>query len=198
MIEMERKGVKKIAIFASGSGSNAENIFRYFQNKRGVEIQKVLTNNPKAGVIGRFHALGVEVEVFTRPMFQDESFLELLGDLDLVVLAGFLWLVPAYLIKAFPNRIINIHPALLPNYGGKVMHGMQVHEAVIQNKEKETGITIHFVNEEYDKGNILFQKSVSIPPNSKAEDVARSIHLLEYKHLPLVIEEYIEQTFNNS
>lgn len=185
---MERKGVKKIAIFASGSGSNAENIFRYFQNKRGVEIQKVLTNNPKAGVIGRFHALGVEVEVFTRPMFQDESFLELLGDLDLVVLAGFLWLVPAYLIKAFPNRIINIHPALLPNYGGKGMHGMQVHEAVIQNKEKETGITIHFVNEEYDKGEIIMQKRFAIIQGDTPESIAIKVHALEYEWLPKAIE----------
>lgn len=185
---MERKGVKKIAIFASGSGSNAENIFRYFQNKPGVEIQKVLTNNPKAGVIGRFHALGMEVEVFTRSMFQDESFLELLDDVDLVVLAGFLWLVPVYLIKAFPNRIINIHPALLPNYGGKGMHGMHVHESVIQNKEKETGITIHFVNEEYDKGEIIMQKQFAILQGDTPQSIADKIHALEYEWLPKAIE----------
>lgn len=187
-MEMERKGVKKIAIFASGSGSNAENIFRYFQNKPGVEIQKVLTNNPKAGVIGRFHALGMEVEVFTRSMFQDESFLELLDDVDLVVLAGFLWLVPVYLIKAFPNRIINIHPALLPNYGGKGMHGMHVHESVIQNKEKETGITIHFVNEEYDKGEIIMQKQFAILQGDTPQSIADKIHALEYEWLPKAIE----------
>ncbi|MBK7957995.1 MAG: phosphoribosylglycinamide formyltransferase [Bacteroidetes bacterium] len=185
--------MKKIAIFASGSGSNAENIFRYFQNKRGVEIQKVLTNNPKAGVIGRFHALGMDVKVFTRSMFQEESFLEMLDDMDLVVLAGFLWLVPAYLIKAFPNRIINIHPALLPNYGGKGMHGMHVHEAVIQNKEKETGITIHFVNEEYDKGEIIMQKRFDIIQGDTPQSIADKIHALEYEWLPKAIEMVLDE-----
>lgn len=186
--EMEGRKKKRVVIFASGSGSNAENIYHYFHEREDVEIAAIFTNNPRAGVIDRFHKLGMEVNIFTRSQFQEESFLKQLEGADLIVLAGFLWLVPAYLIQAFPNRIINIHPALLPKYGGKGMHGMHVHEAVYENKEKESGITIHFVNEEYDKGEIILQKKFEILSGEKPSEIAHKVHLLEYEWFPKAIE----------
>lgn len=191
----------RIAIFASGAGTNARNICTYFANSNTIEIAYLLSNKVTSGVPSIADEFSISYIIFNKEEFYNsDKIIKRLQEekIDLIVLAGFLLLVPKKLIHSFENKIINIHPSLLPKYGGKGMYGMYVHEAVIANKEKETGITIHLVNEEYDKGSILFQKSVSIPPNSKAEDVARSIHLLEYKHLPLVIEEYIEQTFNNS
>ncbi len=187
--------MKNIVVFASGSGTNAERIIKYFSNKDGVNITCVLTNNPKAGVIERANNLNVDVEVFNRSDFYDtETVLVKLEKYqpDLIVLAGFLWLVPEYLIENYKNRIINIHPALLPKYGGKGMYGMRVHEAVIDAKESISGITIHKVNSIYDDGQIIFQAQFDISDDETPDSLAQKIHELEYKHFPVVIEDYLK------
>lgn len=187
--------VKKIAIFASGSGTNAENIIRYFQSKKTAEVVLVLCNKAEAGVLKRAADLGVDSYVFNREEFyRSGQVLEMLtkSGADLVVLAGFLWLIPEELIAQYPNKIINIHPALLPKYGGKGMYGMNVHKAVHEAEEEETGITIHLVNEEYDKGEILFQARTKLQGESP-EEIAAKIHELEYAHFPQVIEEYLNR-----
>lgn len=187
--------VKKIAIFASGSGTNAENIIRYFQSKKTAEVVLVLCNKADAGVLKRAADLGVDSYVFNREEFyRSGQVLEMLtkSGADLVVLAGFLWLIPEELIAQYPNKIINIHPALLPKYGGKGMYGMNVHKAVHEAEEEETGITIHLVNEEYDKGEILFQARTKLQGESP-EEIAAKIHELEYAHFPQVIEEYLNR-----
>ncbi len=183
--------VKKIVIFASGSGSNAENIVHYFRNRSDVEISVILTNNPKARVLERARGLQVPALSFNRQAFyRANTVLDLLNAIepDMIVLAGFLWKVPKSFVKAFPSKIVNIHPALLPKYGGKGMYGKHVHEAVIKNREIETGITIHNVNEEYDEGTIVFQARTSINDTDTVEDVAKKVHALEYKHYPKIIE----------
>lgn len=188
--------MKRIAIFASGSGSNAENINEYFSGNSGVSIDLVLTNKPKAGVIERAKRLNLELVIFNREEFySSDAITELLLErkIDLVVLAGFLWLIPNSLIEAFPNRIVNIHPALLPAYGGKGMFGQHVHEAVIENAEKKSGITIHLVNEHYDEGKILFQAEVAVSALDTPDSLASKIHKLEYAHFPAVIESYLNQ-----
>ena len=185
---------KRIAIFASGSGSNAEAIIHYFENKN-VEVSLLLTNHAEAGIIKRGRKLGVPILVFDRKTYTDSDFIvELLQkqEVDLVVLAGFLWLVPLNLLSAFPNRILNIHPALLPKFGGKGMWGHHVHEAVVAAGEKESGITIHLVNEKYDEGRVLFQKSIALEPTDKPEEVAAKVLQLEHAFYPKVIEEYLE------
>jgi phosphoribosylglycinamide formyltransferase-1 len=187
--------MKRIAIFASGSGSNAENIFHYFKNKNNVEVSIILTNNPKAGVIGRAERLGISCKVFSRHDFNSSNQItnELLNlKIDLIVLAGFLWLIPSSLLVAFPNKIINIHPALLPKFGGKGMYGDHVHNAVSKAGETETGITIHYVNEFYDEGAVIFQKSVSIEKGEEPELIAEKVHNLEYEFFPKVIEELLK------
>lgn len=186
--------IKRIAIFASGSGSNAENIYNYFIGNDKVKISLILTNNPNAKVIERAERLGIEYKVFDKNSFYNtHEIIDLLSakKIDWVVLAGFLWIIPPNLIKAFPNKIINIHPALLPRYGGKGMYGDKVHQSVIENKETESGITIHFVNENYDEGKIIFQAKCSILPTDKSEDLAKKIHALEYKHFPEVIKKLL-------
>ena len=188
--------MNRIAIFASGSGSNAENIFDFFKSHKDVEISVILSNNSKAGVLERASRLGVSSLVFQRDAFykSDEVVDHLLGlEIDLIVLAGFLWLVPPNLIKAFPNKIINIHPALLPKYGGKGMYGDYVHQAVCAAKEKESGITIHYVNEEYDEGNVIFQKTVPLEPGEDPRMIAEKIHELEYAFFPQVISDLLEK-----
>lgn len=189
---MKSKKKVNLAVFASGSGSNAENLYRYFNNQADVCIQKVFTNNAQAGVINRFKNTSVEVIVFNKDDFRSEHFLSNLVGIDFIVLAGFLWLIPPYLIKEFKDQIINIHPSLLPKYGGKGMYGMRVHEAVIENKEDFSGITIHLVNEEYDKGKILFQDKVEIETSDTAESLSNKIHALEYKWFPKIVEQYIK------
>lgn len=187
--------MKSIAIFASGSGSNAENIGHYFKNHREVNIELILTNNPKAFVIERATRMGVDSLVFNRADFyQSEKVLnELLSrNIDLIILAGFMWLVPPQIVFAFPHRILNIHPALLPKYGGKGMYGDFVHQAVSDALEVETGITIHFVNDKYDEGDILFQKSVPIAAGEKASSIAEKVHALEYEYYPKVIEQVLD------
>ncbi len=188
------RSVKRIAIFASGSGTNAENIIRYFSGEKPVKVAIILTNNKNAYVIDRAGKLGVPCRVFNRNTFyQTEEVLDILKgqDIDLVVLAGFLWLVPDYLLRAFPGGIVNIHPALLPKYGGKGMYGHVVHDAVIKSGDAESGITIHYVNEHYDAGTIIFQARCSVKPGYTADDLAEKIHELEYKYYPEVIEKVL-------
>ncbi len=188
--------MRHIAIFASGSGSNAEKIARYFSDREDVEVTLILTNNPQAGVIARARNLHIPVLVFDRTSFyQSDRILRLLTDqeIDLVVLAGFMMLIPASLVAAFPDRIVNIHPALLPKYGGKGMYGHFVHEAVFRNRETESGITIHFVNERYDEGNIIFQASCPVEEADTPEDIAGKVQALEHLHYPVVVGQVLEK-----
>ena len=193
--------MKKLVIFASGSGSNAQQIAQYVAGKQDIDLSLILTNNPGAGVIDRARrgfgcGLNVPVLVFDRPTFyQTDRIIQLLDaqQIDLIVLAGFMWLVPPALVGAFPGQIINIHPALLPKFGGKGMYGHHVHEAVVAAGEAETGITIHFVNEHYDEGAIIFQASTPVSPTDTPDDVARKIHALEYDHYPRVVVEILDQ-----
>jgi len=186
--------MNKIAIFASGSGTNAENIIKFSKENKKFEISAIFSNNKNAYVVQRAINHNIKYHIFSRTEFYKSLYiLELLKDedIDFIVLAGFLWLIPEYLIETYPNKIINIHPALLPKYGGKGMYGMNVHKSVIENKEKESGITIHYVNKEYDKGNIIFQAKFKISDNDTPENVAKKVHELEYKHFPEVIENLV-------
>lgn len=188
--------MKRIVIFASGSGTNAENIIKYFKNSTVATVVQVLTNNQHAKVLERAKNLNIKSLCFNKKAFaEDDIILNLLKkEADVIVLAGFLWRIPAKIVEAFPNNIINIHPALLPKYGGKGMYGMNVHNAIIENNDKETGITIHFVNENYDEGAIIFQEKVSVEPNDTAEMIANKVHELEYEYFPKVIEQVILKT----
>lgn len=184
----------QLAIFASGSGSNAQRIAEYFARHPQVRVGLILTNNPKAGVIDRARQLGIPVIVFTREQFYgSDGVVEQLRffNIDFVVLAGFLWLVPENLIAAYPHRIVNIHPALLPAYGGKSMYGMKVHEAVVAAREKASGITIHLIDNEYDRGRIVFQAQCPVAPDDTPADVARKVQALEHEHFPAVIERLV-------
>jgi len=185
--------MKRVAIFASGSGSNAENIISYFNKTQTAIVSKVYCNNKNAGVFDRCKRLQVDCVLFSREdFFKTETILSQLKEsADVIVLAGFLWKIPPNLIEAFPNKIINIHPALLPKYGGKGMYGMHVHNAVKENNESETGITIHFVNENYDEGGIIFQATTQLEPTDSPEDIAQKIHILEYENFPKVIASVI-------
>lgn len=185
---------KRIVLFASGSGTNADNICQYFAKSEDVEVVALFCNNPEAGVIPKMHKWNVPVELITRKQLNDsESFLPIIRKYqpDLIVLAGFLLLVPAYLVQQYENKIINIHPALLPAYGGKGMYGHHVHEAVLANKETKHGITIHLVNERFDEGAHLFQQSFDVTPLDDLESIARKISLLEMTHFPKVIETFL-------
>lgn len=185
--------MKKIVIFASGSGTNAENIIKHFKSTNAGTVVSVFTNNPKAYVIERAKNFQVPTEIFTKQDFIEGKVLQKINDLqpDLIVLAGFLLKFPESIVETYSNKIINIHPALLPKYGGKGMYGMNVHKAIVENKEKETGITIHYVNENYDEGNIIFQKKVTLLITDTAEVVAEKIHELEQKYFPLIVEEVL-------
>lgn len=186
--------MKRIALFASGSGSNAEKIAEYFTNNDEVKVSLILSNNPKAGVIDRARRLHIPVLLFDRHIFyQTDEITELLQNqqVDLIVLAGFLWLLPPSLVKAFERRIINIHPALLPKFGGKGMYGHFVHEAVVAGGETESGITIHYVNEKYDEGDVIFQAKCVVEPTDTPEDVAKKIQVLEHQHFPKVIADLL-------
>jgi phosphoribosylglycinamide formyltransferase-1 len=184
-------------ILASGEGTNAENIIRYFKDDRRIKIRHVITNRPDAGVIRRAEQLGKTVHIIPDKVFknQPEQVLEFLQSekIQLIILAGFLKKIPDIIIKAYPRAIINIHPSLLPKYGGKGMYGIHVHESVIRNHEKETGITIHFVNEEYDKGEIIFQKKTEVLPSDTPELLQQRVHQLEYEYYPLVISELLDK-----
>ena len=187
--------MKKIVIFASGSGTNAENIVLYFNKIEVAKVIYIFSNNTNAKVLERAKNLNIPSEVFSKEDFNGDKVLQKLNKLqpDLIILAGFLLKFPQNCVAAFPNKIINIHPALLPKYGGKGMYGMNVHRAVVENKEHETGITIHYVNENYDEGNIIFQKNVPLSGNETPEDVAAKVYELEQKWFPQVIEKLIRQ-----
>ncbi|MDH5397232.1 MAG: phosphoribosylglycinamide formyltransferase [Cyclobacteriaceae bacterium] len=185
--------MKNIAVFASGSGSNAEQIAKYFEGHPEMRIVAILTNNPKAGVIERAKNFNLPYKVFSKAGFyQGDEVLNYLIEkkTDCVVLAGFLWLMPHNLLKKFPC-MVNIHPALLPKYGGKGMYGIHVHTAVYKNKETKSGITIHMVNENYDEGNTIFQKECDLDPNEQPEDIAKKVLKLEHYYYPRVIEDLI-------
>ena len=181
-----------IAIFASGNGSNAEEIIKYFKGHRYIQVALILSNNPEALVLERAKKFGIPSKVFNRA-----EFVSVVADwlqehhITHIVLAGFLWLIPSILLKAYPNKIINIHPALLPKFGGKGMYGMKIHELVRQLNEKETGITIHVINERYDEGTILHQGRCDVLPTDTPQQIADKVHQLEYASYPNVIEKWI-------
>ena len=188
--------MKNIAIFASGSGSNAQQIAEYFRDSDKIRISIILSNKPDAFVLERAKKLGIPSAIFTRADFNDsEHVLELLHEkrIDFIVLAGFLWFVPDNILKSYPQKIINIHPALLPKHGGKGMYGARVHRAVIEEGDAKTGITIHYVNDHYDEGEIIFQDSFDVEPGDTPETIAQKVHALEYKHFPRIIEEVVLQ-----
>ena len=181
----------RLAIFASGRGTNAEAIINHFTKHPSVEVTTIYTNNANAYVIERAKKYNIPVVIFTKSEFSEAKFRDQLisRDYELLILAGFMWLVPPGIVNAYKNRIINIHPALLPKYGGQGMYGHHVHDAVVLNKEVESGITIHYVNEKYDDGDIIFQTNCKVLANDTADSVAKKIHLLEHEHYPSVIEE---------
>ncbi len=182
--------MKNIVLLASGSGTNAENIIQYFADNELARVTAIYTNNPKAGVIDRARKHAIPCFQVTEAEMEDGSFIEKLQakNTQLIVLAGFLKKIPLALIEAYPDRIVNIHPALLPDYGGKGMYGKHVHQAVVENEEEVSGITIHYVSEEYDEGEIIFQEEVEIDFEDTWQDVEYKVRQLEYKHYPEVIE----------
>jgi phosphoribosylglycinamide formyltransferase 1 len=188
------KDSPRLAIFASGSGTTAEAIMNHFRQPASAKVVLLLSNNPEAFALERAKKFDVPTKVFTRQQWKESDIvLEWLAQKEVthIILAGFLWLVPQYLIQAYPNKIINIHPALLPKFGGKGMYGMKVHESVKLTGEKETGITIHVVNQHYDEGEILFQSKCSVDESDTPVTIAQKVHGLEYAHFPGVIERWI-------
>jgi phosphoribosylglycinamide formyltransferase 1 len=186
--------MRNIAIFASGSGTNAENIIRYFSNRKSAEVSLVLSNRREAYVLKRAASLNVRSVFFDhKDLYEKEKVSRYLSmyKIDFIVLAGFLWLIPENILNIYEKRIINIHPALLPKHGGKGMYGERVHEEVIAKHEKESGITIHYVNNHYDEGDIIFQARCAVTPEDTPDTLAAKVHALEYKHFPVVIEELI-------
>ena len=181
----------RIAIFASGSGSNAENIIRYFSDNKSVKVVLVLSNQSRSGVLIRAQLHNIPTFIFTKYDLNESSKVhDVLNDYNasIIVLAGFLLKIPLHMIKAYPNSILNIHPALLPKYGGQGMYGMNVHRAVVENNEQKSGITIHYVNENYDEGAIIFQATCDIDEQDLPEDVQTKVRALELQHFPKVIE----------
>ena len=189
--------MKKILLFASGTGSNVENIIQHFKNHHDIIVVGVYTNNPNAKVLDKAKKHNVPILIFKREQLTAGFVFDKIAELkpDLIVLAGFLWKMPEEIVSAYPNKIINIHPALLPKYGGKGMYGIKVHQTVLDNKEKETGITIHYVNEDYDEGEFIFQQKVAIEDCKTPEEVADKIHELEHKHFPKIIEKLLTPNF---
>lgn len=184
---------KKVIIFASGSGSNALKIFEYFNNNQNVIIDSIYCNNPRANVINIFQKLNIKTVLFNKKEFYESTFLETIRNTnpDLIVLAGFLLKIPEKIVSAFENRIINIHPSLLPKYGGKGMYGLNIHKEVILNKEKFSGFTIHHVNKEYDKGAVIFQKKIKINEKETPESLSSKVLKLEHENYPLIIEKIL-------
>lgn len=188
--------MQRIAIFASGNGSNAERIIEYFRGNLHIRVDLVLSDNPNAFVLQRAAKHNIPSIVFTRHEFYETNFVpDILSvqNVSLIVLSGFLWLVPANILKFYSGRIINIHPALLPKYGGKGMYGMRVHEAVIRAGENESGITIHQVNERYDEGDIIFQARCPVLASDTPETLADRVHQLEYRHFPEEIAKFLQR-----
>jgi phosphoribosylglycinamide formyltransferase-1 len=188
--------MNNIAIFASGSGTNAENLIHFFRTNPYGRVKLVLTNRPGAGVIERAQNNDIEVFVFNREqLYHSGEVLTLLRDQEIgfIVLAGFLWLVPLPILEAYENKIVNIHPALLPKYGGKGMYGKHVHQSVIKAGDEVSGITIHRVNPQYDEGDILFQAQCQVDPEDTPDTLANKVHQLEYEHFPKVVEQLLKQ-----
>ena len=185
--------MKRLSIFVSGNGTNLQRIAEYFSNNKDVEIVNVVCNNPKAYSIERAKKLGIPLRMISKEDFKSEAFVKELQnlDIDLIVLAGFLWKLPENLVKAFPKKIVNIHPALLPKYGGKGFYGEHVHEAVVAAKEAQSGITVHYVNELYDSGEIILQARVSLDENETPDSLAAKIHQLEQAYFPVAIEQVL-------
>jgi phosphoribosylglycinamide formyltransferase-1 len=186
---------KYIAVFASGAGSNAQKIIDHFRNSKFVKINLIVCNKPGAGVLQIASAENIPVLMIEKKIFNDTGYVEELKHhhIDFIILAGFLWKLPAILINSYPEKIINIHPALLPSYGGKGMYGNAVHTAVITAGEKQSGITIHYVDDKYDHGKIIFQKTCTVDENETAESLAQKIHQLEHKHYPKQIEMLLDK-----
>lgn len=186
--------MKRLSVFVSGGGTNLQRIAEYFADSADVVIDNVICNNPKAYAIQRAANLDIPCRVVSRNEFNSIELCQYLLDreIDLVVLAGFLWKIPAHVLEAFPNKVVNIHPALLPKYGGKGFYGEHVHKAVVEAKEKESGITIHYVNENYDEGAAIFQAKVSLDDDETPDTLAAKIHKLEYEHFPVVIQKLLE------
>jgi phosphoribosylglycinamide formyltransferase-1 len=191
---MLKKTTKNIVVFASGSGSNAIKIYEYFQKDKSVNIKALFSNKKSAPVIQKFQNIGIRTIVFEKNNLDDGGVLKTLLNLNpsLIILAGFLLKMPAEIINSFKNRIINIHPALLPSYGGKGMYGINIHRRVIENNELLSGLTIHYVNKDYDTGAIIFQKKVELSENESAETLSKKILKLEHLHYPRIIEKLLE------
>lgn len=188
--------MKNITIFASGSGTNAENLMRYFRTNPLGRVKLVLTNRPGAGVIQRAQSFDIETIVFDRTqLYHTGEVLSILKErrTDFIVLAGFLWLIPDPILQQFEGKIVNIHPALLPSYGGKGMYGQRVHEAVIANGDSESGITIHHVNQNYDEGDIIFQATCTVEKGETPESLAEKIHALEYRYFPGIVDKLLQE-----
>ena len=185
--------MKRLSIFVSGNGTNLQRIAEYFLEDRDIKIENVVCNNPNAYAIERAKKLDIPVRMITKQDFNSDAFIKELQDLgiDLIVLAGFLWKLPENLVKAFPKKIVNIHPALLPKYGGKGFYGEHVHEAVVAAKEAQSGITVHYVNELYDSGQIILQARVSLDENETPDSLAAKIHQLEQAYFPVAIEQVL-------
>lgn len=184
----------RLAIFASGAGSNAQKIISYFKNSEIVNVSLIVCNNPAAGVLQIAQNEHIEVLLIDKQQFlRGDAYIGYLKNkqIDYIILAGFLWKIPTALIDAYPNKIINIHPALLPKYGGKGMYGHFVHEAIIHAKEKESGITIHYVDEQYDHGDVIFQAKCNVVPHDTADTLAERVHQLEHQYFPMVIEKVV-------
>jgi phosphoribosylglycinamide formyltransferase-1 len=186
-------GSKAIAVFASGTGTNAENIIQFFSDHSKIKVELIVCNKAGAGVLEVAKKHNIPTLLIERDQFFTNGYVShlLAAEIDFIVLAGFLWKVPQVLIDAFRNRIINIHPALLPKFGGKGMYGSKVHEAVIATGERESGISIHYVDEHYDNGDLIFQARCTVLPGETAESLAKKIHVLEYEYFPRVIEECV-------
>ena len=184
---------KKVIIFASGSGSNALKIFEYFNNNQNIIIDSIYCNNPRANVINVFQKLSIKTVLFNKKELYERAFLEAIisTNPDLIVLAGFLLKIPEKMVSAFENRIINIHPSLLPKYGGKGMYGLNIHKEVLLNKEKFSGLTIHYVNKEYDKGAVIFQKKIKINEKETPESLSSKVLKLEHENYSLIIEKIL-------
>lgn len=191
----------QLALFASGAGSNARQLIRFFHGHPTIRVALIVCNKPRAGVMAIAEEAGIPTLMIEKERFYSPTTYtpELrAAQIDFIVLAGFLWKIPAALITAYPRKIVNIHPALLPAYGGKGMYGQFVHEAVIRNKEKESGISIHFVDEQYDHGDIIFQARCSIDAEDTAEQLATKIHQLEHRYYPEVVERVVKEQFPHS
>lgn len=186
--------MKNIVVFASGSGTNAENLVRYFENHPTMQVVFILSNKPQAYVHQRAKALGIPSYTYTKEEFTNGTVLKLLqeNNIDFVVLAGYMVMIDNDMLEAFPQRIVNIHPSLLPKYGGKGMHGDKVHQAVVAAGETESGITIHYLNDEYDAGDVVFQAVCEVLPTDTPDDVATKVHALEYEWYPKVVEQLVK------